>query len=94
MGDYLCGTTAANGSIVHPPDDTWVDMQQRCNDTDRETEVLGEKPVPVPLCPPQIPHGLPLARTLASTVRSRRLTAWARARRNSDDILWIEDNIL
>jgi hypothetical protein len=23
-----------------------------------ETEVLGEKPVPVPLCPPQIPHGL------------------------------------
>jgi hypothetical protein len=24
----------------------------------RETEVLGEKPVPLPLCPPQIPHGL------------------------------------
>jgi hypothetical protein len=23
-----------------------------------KTEVLGEKPVPVPLCPPQIPHGL------------------------------------
>jgi hypothetical protein len=23
-----------------------------------ETEVLGEKPVPVPLGPPQIPHGL------------------------------------
>jgi hypothetical protein len=22
-----------------------------------KTEVLGEKPVPVPLCPPQIPHG-------------------------------------
>jgi hypothetical protein len=24
----------------------------------RKTEVLGEKPVPVPLCPPQIPHKL------------------------------------
>jgi hypothetical protein len=23
-----------------------------------KTELLGEKPVPVPLCPPQIPHGL------------------------------------
>ena len=23
-----------------------------------KTEVLGEKPVPLPLCPPQIPHGL------------------------------------
>jgi hypothetical protein len=22
-----------------------------------KTEVLGEKPIPVPLCPPQIPHG-------------------------------------
>jgi hypothetical protein len=34
------------------------------------------KPVLLPLCPPQIPHGLPWARTQASTVRSRRLTAW------------------
>jgi hypothetical protein len=24
-----------------------------------ETEVLTENPVPVPLCPPQTPHGLP-----------------------------------
>ena len=28
-----------------------------------KTEVLGEKPVPVPLCPPQIPHGLTRDRT-------------------------------
>jgi hypothetical protein len=41
-----------------------------------KTEVLGKKPVPVPLCPPQIPHGL----TWASAVRGRRLTAWATAR--------------
>jgi hypothetical protein len=33
------------------------------------------KPVPVPLCPPQIPHDLTWARTLAAAVGSRRLTA-------------------
>ena len=45
-----------------------------------KTEVLGEKPVPVPLCPPQIPHGLIWDRTRSSAVRGRRLTAWAMAR--------------
>jgi hypothetical protein len=48
-----------------------------------KTEKLGEKPVPVPLCPPQIPHGLTRARTRASVVRGRRLTTWATARPNS-----------
>jgi hypothetical protein len=38
-----------------------------------KTEVLGEKPVTVPLCLPQITHGLTRDRT-------RRLTAWAMAR--------------
>jgi hypothetical protein len=47
-----------------------------------KTEVLGEKPVPVPLCPPQIPHGLTRDRTRASAVGGRRLTAWATARPN------------
>ena len=46
----------------------------------RETEVLGEKPVPVPLCPPQIPHGPTRDRTLASAAGGRRLTASAMAR--------------
>jgi hypothetical protein len=44
-----------------------------------KTEVLGENPVPVPLCQPQIPHGLTRDRTRASAVRDRRLTAWAMA---------------
>jgi hypothetical protein len=44
-----------------------------------KTEELGEKPVQEPLCPPQIPHGLTRARTLASAVRGRRLTTWAMA---------------
>jgi hypothetical protein len=53
-------------------------MKHRWKKIDRgKTEVLGEKPVPVPLCPPQIPHGLTRDRTRASTVRVRRLTACA-----------------
>jgi hypothetical protein len=31
-----------------------------------------EKTCPVPLCPPQIPHGLTRARTRASAVRGQR----------------------
>jgi hypothetical protein len=44
----------------------------------RKTEVLRETPVPVPLCQPKISHGV--TRDRASTVRGRRLTAWAMAR--------------
>jgi hypothetical protein len=40
---------------------------------------LREEPVRVSLCPPQIPHGMTGARTRASGVRGRRLTAWAMA---------------
>jgi hypothetical protein len=46
----------------------------------RKTEVVGEKPVSVPLCPPQIPHGLNRDRNRASAVGGRRLTAWAMVR--------------
>jgi hypothetical protein len=45
-----------------------------------ETEELGEKPVPVSLCPPQITHGLTRTRTRDSAVRDRRLTTLAMAR--------------
>jgi hypothetical protein len=45
-----------------------------------KTEVLGEKPLPVPLCPPQIPHGLTWDWSRASAVSGRWLTAWAMAR--------------
>jgi hypothetical protein len=44
------------------------------------------KPAPVPLCPPQIPHYLTVARTRAAAVGSRRLTAWARP------FVWLKDN--
>jgi hypothetical protein len=46
-----CGTSAANGSILQPPDDTWVNVEQRWNYIDREIEGLGKEPGPVPLCP-------------------------------------------
>jgi hypothetical protein len=47
-----------------------------------KTEELGEKPIPVPLFPPQIPHGLTRPRTRASAVRGRRLTTCAMARQS------------
>jgi hypothetical protein len=47
-----------------------------------ETEELGEKPVPVPLCPLKIQYELTRARIRASVARGRRLTAWATARPN------------
>jgi hypothetical protein len=51
-----------------------------------KTEVLGGKPVPVPLCPSQIPHWLTRVRTRASAVGGRRLTAWPMER--SSIIVW------
>jgi hypothetical protein len=47
-------------------------MEHRWNEIDRETEVLGERPVPVPLCPPKNPHGLTRVRTRAFAVRGWR----------------------
>jgi hypothetical protein len=47
-----------------------------------KTEILGETPIPVPRCLPQIPHGPIRDRTRASEVRGQRLTAWAMARPN------------
>jgi hypothetical protein len=31
----FCVAAAANGPIVHPPDDSWVNMEQRWNDIGR-----------------------------------------------------------
>jgi hypothetical protein len=49
-------------------------------DSEKPKKKLGEKPVPVPLCPPQISHGLTREQTRASAVKGQRLTAWAMAR--------------
>jgi hypothetical protein len=67
------GRTAALRLLVQPchedDDDDFPSNGQG------KTEVLGEKPVPVALCSPQIPHGLTQDRTRASAVGGRRLTA-------------------
>jgi hypothetical protein len=42
----LCGTAAANGPIVHPPDDTWVNMDQRWDDIDRGNQRTRRKTCP------------------------------------------------
>jgi hypothetical protein len=57
-----------------------------------KTEELGEKPVPVPLCPQQIPHGLTRDRTRASAVGGRRLTASATARPSIHLTSWGDSN--
>jgi hypothetical protein len=73
-------TAATDWPIVNHPHGIWV-----CRVTVKwywqgKTEELGEKPVPVPPCPSQILHGLSRARSRASAVTGRRLTAWAMAR--------------
>ena len=50
----------------------WNDYRMILTDN---SEVVGDKPVPVPLCPLQFPHRLNLDQTRASEVRGRRLTA-------------------
>ena len=45
------------------------------NYSDRGKQVVGQRPVSVLLCPPEIPHGLAWGQSRPSTVRSRRLTA-------------------
>jgi hypothetical protein len=73
------GTSTTNWPIIlHKPrtiDDEWGAVGgMRIRRGNRSTR---RKPAPVPLCPPQIPRELTLARIRASAVGSRRLTAWA-----------------
>jgi hypothetical protein len=77
----LCLRTAAtNGPTVHPSGGTWVWWAKVERYWQRKTKELGEKRVPVSLCPPQIPHELTWARNRAPAVTGRRLTAWATVR--------------
>jgi hypothetical protein len=81
--------TAALRLLVQPCDEEKNDqffsffqvMEHRWNEIDRgKPKYSGEIPVPVPLCPPQIPHGPTRDRTRASAVRGRWRTVWAKAR--------------
>jgi hypothetical protein len=59
----LCGTAASNGPFFHPPWDMSEYGAAMIWYWQGKTEGLGEKPGPVPLCPPQIPHWLTWALT-------------------------------
>jgi hypothetical protein len=63
-------TATTSRHSVHPADEV-------SSESDVGMIYWQEKPVPVPLCPPQIPRGLTRARTRDSAVRGPRLTAWA-----------------
>jgi hypothetical protein len=77
----LLGTSATNWSIV-PASDMINDDE--CGEVGGMKTGRGNrstrKTFPMPFCPPQIPHDLTWARTLAAAVGSRRLTAWVMAR--------------
>jgi hypothetical protein len=75
--EYVSELRPPMGPILYPPR-SYIELQCRMILTGKQKN-SGEKPSPMPLCPPQIPHGLKL-RTHASSVRGRRLTAWAMAR--------------
>jgi hypothetical protein len=57
-------------------DKYWAVGGMRIGTGNRSTR---RQPAPVPLCSPQIPHDLTWDYTLATSVGSRRLTAWAMA---------------
>jgi hypothetical protein len=60
-------------------DGKWMKMtlqQWWNNNRQGKTKVLEDKLAPLPLCPPQIPYGLPYQGTWVSPVRSREHTAW------------------
>jgi hypothetical protein len=62
----------------------------------RKTEVLGEEPAPVPLCPPQTPNAA-RTRTWAAAVGSQRLTALATARpirTVTQNLLYLTKNVV
>jgi hypothetical protein len=76
----LLGTSATVGLLYQPrliDDDYGAVGGMRIGRGNRSTR---RKPVPVPFCPPQIPHDLTWDQTRAAAVGNLRLTSWAMAR--------------
>jgi hypothetical protein len=66
--DYVPELQPLTDVLFIRPSDIWV-WRATVNWNWKGKTELREKPVPVPLCPPQIPHELTRARTRASAVR-------------------------
>jgi len=61
------------------PNGSQISMGHWWIDSDRaNTEGLGQTPVPRPLCPPQMPHGLAWDRNRTAATTVWRLTTWAK----------------
>ena len=60
-------------------------MEQWWNYTDGKTEVLGGKPLTVPLFPAQISRRVALIGARVSVMRGHRLAAWAMARLKAEN---------
>jgi hypothetical protein len=72
----LANFNARNNAVSDEYFVIFLVTEHQWNYTDRgKPKYWGEKPVPVPLSPPQTPHGLARNQTRASAVGSRRLTA-------------------
>jgi hypothetical protein len=76
---------------MHSPDDVSLESDGGIIHLRGKTEELGEKPVPVPLCPPQIPYGLTRARIWPATndlshgTPSSRLLQWTQPKTRLGD---------
>jgi hypothetical protein len=77
MGRDCPWTAATKGPIIHPLGDIWWVLRLAIEwYWQGKPEGFGEKPVPLPLCKPQITHGLTRERTLVSAMKGLRLTTW------------------
>jgi hypothetical protein len=85
------GTSATIGLLNQPrmvdDDDYGAVRGMRIGRGNRSTR---RKPVPVPLCPSQIPYDLTWDRTRAAAAGSQRLTAWAVARPQNIALKYIQ----
>jgi hypothetical protein len=77
------GTSATIWPIVPAPDNNDDGCGAVGGMSGRGNRSTRRKPAPVPLCPPQIPHELNLARTRATKVGSQRLSGRAVTRPNA-----------
>jgi hypothetical protein len=71
--DYVSELWPPTGAII--PQMIYEYGESQWNDIGGKTKELGEKSVPLPLWPLQMPRGLTGAQTWASMVSGRRLTA-------------------
>jgi hypothetical protein len=79
MGSYYVSKLRSSTGLVFIPQ-MIMELRVEWYWQGKPKNSVKKKPVPVPLCPPQFPHGLIRAGTLTSAVRGRRITALVMAR--------------